>query len=48
MGEKMGSGKLAFFQGFFEKSGVKTWCFSGQFVVQCVVNVVFWMVCSEI
>jgi hypothetical protein len=35
------------FQGFFEKSGVKTWCFGGQFVVQCVVNVVFWVVCFE-
>jgi hypothetical protein len=32
------------FQGFFEKDGAKAWCFDGQFVVRCVVKVVFWMV----
>jgi hypothetical protein len=46
-GEKKGERETCIFQGFFEKSGVKTWCFGGQFVVQCVVNVVFWAVCFE-
>jgi hypothetical protein len=41
----MGERETRIFKGFFEKSGVKTWCFGGQFVVQCVVNVVFWVVC---
>jgi hypothetical protein len=27
-------------QGVFAKTGGKTWCFDGQFVVECVVNVV--------
>jgi hypothetical protein len=36
--------KTWIFQGFLEKYGAKTWCFGGQFVVRCVVKVVFWMV----
>jgi hypothetical protein len=32
------------FQGFFAKSDLKTWCFDGEFVVRCVVNVVLLIV----
>jgi hypothetical protein len=35
-----GAGGLAFLQGFFAKTWCKLWCFDGQFVVLCVVNVV--------
>jgi len=31
---------LVVFAGGFAKTGGKTWCFDGQFVVECVVNVV--------
>jgi hypothetical protein len=31
---------LWFLQGFFAKKVVLTWCFCGEFVVECVVNVV--------
>jgi hypothetical protein len=33
---------LRFCWGVFEKSGVLTWCFGGEVVVFCVVDVVFW------
>jgi hypothetical protein len=32
---------------FSVKTGVKTWCFGGQFVARCVVDMVFRMVCFE-
>jgi hypothetical protein len=31
---------LWFLQGFFAKKVILTWCFCGEFVVECVVNVV--------
>jgi len=31
---------LLFFQGFLRKKGATTWCFDGEFVVECVVNMV--------
>jgi hypothetical protein len=31
---------LPVLQGVLAKTGVKTWCFCGEFVVECVVNVV--------
>jgi hypothetical protein len=34
-----GCGGLAFLQGFLTKTGVKTWFFCGDFVVECVANV---------
>ncbi|WP_433984644.1 hypothetical protein RBB78_08395 [Tunturiibacter empetritectus] len=36
------AGVCAFLLGVFEKSGVLTWCFGGEVVVFCVVDVVFW------
>jgi hypothetical protein len=33
-------GVLWFLQGVFAKTGFSVWCFSGEFVVRCVVNVV--------
>jgi hypothetical protein len=36
--------KRAFLWGVFENNGVWTWCFGGENVVECVVDVVFWMV----
>jgi hypothetical protein len=33
-------GGVAFLQGFFEKTGVKTWHLAGEFVVKCAVFVV--------
>jgi hypothetical protein len=33
-------GGFGVFAGGFAKTGGKTWCFGGQFVVECVVNVV--------
>jgi len=47
LAKKVLGGKTLTFRGIFEKTGAKTWCFGGQFVVRCVVNVVFWMVCFE-
>jgi hypothetical protein len=35
-----GRGGLAFFLGVLAKTGAKTWCFGGEFVVVCVVNMV--------
>jgi hypothetical protein len=35
-----GAGGTPFLQGVFEKNGCKTWCFCGEVVVECVVNVV--------
>jgi hypothetical protein len=35
------------FEGGFGKSRVSWWCFCGEFVVDCVVNVVRWMVCFQ-
>ena len=35
------------FKGGFGKSGILWWCFCGEFVVDCVVNVVRWMVISR-
>jgi hypothetical protein len=34
--------ECAFLQGFLRKVVRKTWCFGGEFVVDCVVNVVVW------
>jgi len=31
----LGKGFLAFLQGVFEKTGVFTWYFDGEFVVEC-------------
>jgi hypothetical protein len=39
--------KKAFLLGVFENNRVWTWCFGGENVVGCVVNVVFWMVSFE-
>jgi hypothetical protein len=36
----MAGGDLAFLQGFLRKTGCWTWCFGGEVVVVCVVNVV--------
>jgi hypothetical protein len=46
-GKKVLSRKTLTFRGIFEKTGDTTWCFDGQFVVRCMVNVVFWMVCFK-
>lgn len=35
-------GPLCAFAGGFRKLGVLTWCFGGEVVVFCVVDVVFW------
>jgi hypothetical protein len=35
-------GEFGAFAGGFAKIGGKTWCFDGQFVVKCEVNVVSW------
>jgi hypothetical protein len=37
-------GSARVFEGGFGKCGVLWWCFCGEFVVDCVVNVVRWMV----
>src|SRR5271170_5401772 len=34
------AGKVAFLQGYLRKTVSQTWCFGGEFVVICVVNVV--------
>jgi len=34
--------------GVLKKSGVLTWCFGGEVVVFCVVDVVFWQSCFEV
>jgi hypothetical protein len=34
------AGGVGFLQGFFEKSGCRTWCFCGEFVVNSWWNVV--------
>jgi hypothetical protein len=39
--------KCRFCRGFLKKCGVWTWCFGGENVVGCVVDVVFWMVTFE-
>jgi hypothetical protein len=39
-GGKVWDRKNSVFGGILAKSGVKTWCFDGEFVVRCVVNVV--------
>jgi hypothetical protein len=39
----LGRGGLWFLQGFLRKVVCKTWCFGGEFVVNCVVEVVVWM-----
>jgi len=31
---------LPFLQGFLRKTDATTWCFDGEFVVECVVNMV--------
>jgi hypothetical protein len=41
--EKIRGGAKCEISGVFAKAGGKTWCFDGQFVVGCVVNVVVWM-----
>jgi hypothetical protein len=33
-------GERAFLQGVLEKMGAHTWCFCGEFVVECVVKLV--------
>jgi hypothetical protein len=38
---KKSDGQKHEISGVFENIGGKTWCFGGQFVVRCVVNVVF-------
>jgi hypothetical protein len=42
-GEKT-AGFARVFEGGFRKCGAQRWCFCGEFVVNCVVNVVRWMV----
>jgi hypothetical protein len=42
--KKWCGGKSLILLGVFENSGVWTWCFGGENVVGCVVDVVFWMV----
>ena len=41
-GRGWGEGFLVFLQGGLGKGRVWMWCFSGEFAVRCVVNVVFW------
>jgi hypothetical protein len=38
--KKFGRVDLVFLQGVFEKTGVLVWCFGGEFVVLCVVEMV--------
>jgi hypothetical protein len=38
--KKFGEASCGVLQGFLRKVGYKTWCFGGEFVVICVVNVV--------
>jgi hypothetical protein len=39
-------GGLVFFKGFLKKSCRVTWCFCGEIVVKCVVEMVIWMAFS--
>jgi hypothetical protein len=43
-GKKLNGGKGLFLLGVFGKYVCRAWCFGGENVVECVVNVVFWMV----
>jgi len=38
--KKIGVARCGVLQGFLQKVGCKTWCFGGQNVVVCMVNVV--------
>lgn len=38
----VGMGEFVVFAGGFEKNGGWMWLFDGEFVVECVVDVVFW------
>jgi hypothetical protein len=46
-GKKLDGGKGLFLLGVFGKYVCRTWCFGGENVVGCVVNVVFGMVSFE-
>jgi hypothetical protein len=46
-GKKLNGGKGLVLLRVFGKYVCRTWCFGGENVVGCVVNVVFWMVNFE-
>jgi hypothetical protein len=47
MWQKKWAWKTLTLRGIFGKTDEKTWCFDGQFVVFCVVDVVLSMLCFE-